>query len=336
MEENAKTTDFNDFKTDINQAVPKTLDHIIGQKQVIDTLRTSLKAYFNDRSTSGKSDLPYGPVLFVGPAGTGKSLVAEALHAELGNFHMIERIGETLRGNDDLYSILVEADENTTIFIDESQGISPANQHILLKALSEKRLCVPRSKSANVFHTIPLSNYLMILATTHEYHLQDALRNRVRIYCRFVHYCPEDMVEIVRQRATALKWKYESDEVLRLIAERAKGTPRLALNRNLAMCWSVTRSENRAEITVSDAHNAFKLLDIDHLGLDKLERTYLQALKGSGKSCLNTISSMLSLPPYTIQKVIEPYLFKQGLVNKDRACLRTLTDKGRDHLEKVE
>jgi len=182
-------------------------------------------------------------------------------------------------------------------------------------------------------HVISLGNFVMILATTHEYCLQEALRNRMRIYCRFTYYALEDLVGIVRQRARALGWQYESDEILYIVARRAKKTPRQALHVNLQMCWNVAKSHDRNIITLDDVHEAFYHLQIDALGLDSLDRSYLQVLYKNRTLPLNVLSSLLALPAPTLQKVVEPYLLKEGFILKDRASLRLLTARGRNHLE---
>lgn len=170
---------------DINQIKIKSLSDIQGQPHVIKTLKLHLEAYYNIRSNYENSDLVFGPVILTGPSGTGKTLVANAIDAELGNSRLIESNGVTINKKSELFSILLNADANTTIFIDEAQGMNSKSQHLLLTALSEKKLYVPSGIVSANSHIIPLSNFTMILATTHEYQLQEALRNRMRIYCRF-------------------------------------------------------------------------------------------------------------------------------------------------------
>ena len=143
----------------------------------------------------------------------------------------------------------------------------------------------------------------------------------------------EDLVEIVRQRAEALNWRYESDEVLRIVAQRAKKTPRLALHRNLQTCWNVTKSHNRDVITLEDVQEAFGHLQIDQLGLDALDRSYLEILLESGQTPLGVLSSKLSLPTLTLQRIVEPYLLKEGFITKGKSSLRVITQKGREHVE---
>lgn len=316
---------------DINQVKITSLSHIQGQPHVVKTLKLHLDAYFNIRSNYENSSLVFGPVILTGPSGTGKTLVAKAIHAELGNLRLIESNGVTINKKSELFSILLNADDNTTIFIDEAQGMNAKSQHILLTVLSEKKLYVPSGIVSANSHIIFLPNFTIILATTHEYQLQDALRNRMRIYCRFDYYSVEDLIEIVRQRVTALGWKYESDDVLKMIAQRAKKTPRLALNRNLQTCWHVTQSHERNTITLNDAKEAFSYLQIDGVGLDQLDCSYLNVLFECGKTSLGVLSSKLSLPGLTIQKIVEPYLLKEGLIIKDNS-IRIITSKGREHV----
>jgi len=321
--------------TDVSQVKITSLSHIQGQPQVIDQLEVLFRAHFNIRSTTGNPNVTFGPIMLCGPSGTGKTMVAKAIHAELGNLRLIETNGETLNNKLELFSILINADENTTILIDEAQGMNSKTQHILLTALSEGNLYVPARISSTYSRTIRLAKFTIVLATTHEYLLQEALRNRMRTYCRFVYYAVDDLTEIVRQRADALKWQYESDEIPRIIAQRAKGTPRLALNRNLQICWHVAKGGGRDVITLEDVDKAFDLLQIDELGLDQLDRSYLRILLECSRVSLGVLSSKLSLPALTVQRVVEPYLLKEAFITKDKSSVRLITEKGKEHIESI-
>ena len=320
-----------DIGTDVNQVQILSLSKIRGQKKVTDLLKVNLDAYFQSRQTGNTG--AFGPVLLCGYSGTGKTLVAKALHAELGNLNLIETNGEMLSSPTELISILLTANENTTIFIDECQGMNPRSQHVLLTAVSEKVIYIPQRASKNNKRVIPLENFTLVLATTHEYYLQDALRNRMRIYCRFEHYGLEDLVEIIRQRSLALKWDLQSEEVLIEIAKRSKKTPRIALNRNLQQCWNVASAKGKEVITMDDVNEAFRLIQIDELGLDELERNYLRILQQNGPTPLNCISSKLGgLPTQTIKTVLEPFLLQENLIQKNKYSHREITALGEEHI----
>ena len=154
----------------------------------------------------------------------------------------------------------------------------------------------------------------------------------MRIYGRFSYYNIEDLTNIVKQRADALRWLCESIEVLTEIAKRAKQTPRLALNRNLQMAWNVCSSNDRNVITMNDVFEAFRLLNICSLGLDSIEKAYLQELSNHKSMKLNVVASKIGLPRQTISSVIEPYLLRTELIEKIGSD-RAITIKGREHIE---
>ena len=318
--------------TDVNQVSITSLSRIRGQPQVVEHLQLHLSAHFNIAATTEGTRPPFGPVILCGPPGTGKTLVARAIHSEIGNLRFIETTGVTLNKKSELYSTLITADDETTILIDEAQGLNSEAQYVLLTALSARVVRVPGA-SSTYRYALPLAAFTMILATTHEYLLLEALRDRMRIHCRFDYYSVEDLVEIVRQRANALGWQYESDEVLQVIAQRAKAVPRQALHRNLQTCWEVARSQDRDVITMDDVREAFRHLQVDELGLDGMDRRYLAILAQHGSASLGALSAKLGLPSLTVQRVIEPYLIREDLITKDESSARIITDKGRRHVE---
>jgi Holliday junction DNA helicase RuvB len=308
------------------------LSHVRGQPHVVDLLGTQLKAYFNSRSDNSQRRPTLGPVILSGPPGTGKTMIAWVIHKELGNLKYIEKTGVILNQKQELYSILINADEHTTLFIDEAHGLKSDAQYILLTALSEHHVCIPSGFSSRIVNNIPLANFTMILATTEEYLLQDPLRSRMRICCQFEYYSKEDLAEIVRQEARIQGWQFQSNEIPMMIARRAKGTPRQALDRTLHMCWCEAKSEDRDVITLDDAYRAFTQLRIDEEGLDKRDRFYLEILLKQNLTPLSVISAKLGLPPQTIQRAVEPYLIQAGFVTKGRSSHRVITEKGLNHM----
>ena len=134
---------------------------------------------------------------------------------------------------------------------------------------------------------------------------------------------------MLRHRSRALAWEIE-EEILPLIAQRSRGTPRLAL-RLLQSSRRVTRAEGESKISAVHLERACGLEQIDHLGLGPIEQKYL-AILSEGPSRLNVIASMLGLPPKTVSQVTEPFLIRCGLVVKDDQGRRQLSAKGREHL----
>jgi len=323
------------YASDISQIRNVTLSDIIGQPQVISVLELNLQAFHSIRENSPTKPPQFGPVLFSGPSGTGKTMTAKATHNAIGNSKFIAVNGVTLSKKAEFFSAMMNADDDASVFIDEAQAIDKKTQQLLLTAISERKLYVPAGDFSAERYTISLANFALFLATTDEYCLIGALRNRMRFHCRFDYYQIPDLIEIVRKRSDALKWRYESEEVLEMIAKRAKGTPRLALESNLHHSWSQAVRNQRDVITVQDVHDAFRILQIDEEGLDQADRAYLEVLYHYGPSPLNLISSRLSKPESTVSRVLEPYLIRNDFVIKDKHSLRIITSKGKAHLEKT-
>ena len=321
--------------SDVNQIQNIKLSDIIGQPQVISVLELNLQAFSSIRKDSPEKPPQFGPVLFSGPSGTGKTMTAKATHNAIGNSKFIAVNGVTLSKKAEFFSTMINADDNTTVFIDEAQAIDKKTQQLLLTAISERKLNVPAGDFTAERYTILLANFALFLATTDEYCLIGALRNRMRFNCRFDYYQIIDLIEITRKRADALQWKYESEEVLEMIARRAKATPRLALESNLHHSWSQAVRNQRDTITVQDVHEAFRILQIDEEGLDQADRSYLDVLYHYGPTPLNLISSRLAKPESTVARVLEPYLIRNDFVIKDTHSLRIITSKGKTHLEKT-
>lgn len=322
------------IKSDINDIKMSSLDKLIGQKQVKQALEMNLHAYFKARARCNCEDIRYGPAMFAGSSGTGKTMVANMVHCELGNDFFLETNGAAINKANELYSVLLNADNNTTLLIDEAQAMNLKTQQILLTVISEKKIYLPTPAKQNC--TVELANFTLILATTDEYKLLPALLNRMRIYCHFELYSIDELAEIIVQRLDALKWQYNSSRVPEMIAQRSKGIPRIALNSYLQTCWNVALTNDHEAITVNDVIKAFELLQIDELGLNKKDICYLAILNEYGSSTLNVISSKMAESSYTVQKVIEPYLLREGFLIKSTNSTRKITQKGIGHITKIQ
>jgi Holliday junction DNA helicase RuvB len=151
----------------------------------------------------------------------------------------------------------------------------------------------------------------------------------MKLLLRFGFSTAEELTTLLRQRGQALRWQV-AEAVFPLIAQRSRGTPRLAL-RLLQACRRVCRAEGATAIALGHLERACGLEQIDALGLGPTEQQYLDLVR-AGASRLNVIASRLGLPARTVSQVTEPFLIRAGLVVKDDGGRRQLTALGRQHL----
>ena len=147
----------------------------------------------------------------------------------------------------------------------------------------------------------------------------------MRLVLRFEFYDNDELTTVLKHRARCLRWEVE-EQVLPLIAKRARGTPRLAL-RLLQACYRVCRSTGETSITREHLQRACSLEQVDELGLGPIEQRYV-AILVDGPKRLNVIASMIGLPSRTVSQVAEPFLIRAGLVSKRRPGA-TATDRRR-------
>lgn len=307
--------------SEVNEVKPSTLDGLVGQAGVVEQVRVALEAARAD-------DRPFDHALMVGPAGVGKTTLAHCVAREMGSA-LHEVLGQALETASDTNFFLLGAKDRDVLLIDEAALTPPDQQHALLLALDGRKIVLGGGRCGRSPQSIPLANFTLILATTHEHSIIGPLADRLKLICRFQFYSHREIVELLRQRCTALGWPVE-DGVLPQIAQRSRGVPRLAL-RLAQAAWRVARSEGEARITDEYLKRACLLEGIDHLGLGPVEQEYLRVV-GQGTNRLNMIASRLGLPARTISEVVESFLIRAGLVDKDEGSRRVLTQQGREHL----
>jgi Holliday junction DNA helicase RuvB len=321
----------NTIQMNVKDNEPTNLAHLIGMKSVTRQLDTAVRAYFNDRM-AGNNPKPEN-VIMTGPPGVGKTTCARVLHNMYGfsDEKFKEVIGANL-GLEELYQLLISADEDTTIYIDEAMSLSDRCQDILLKALDEQVLIIPNKKQSQRNAKIPLAGFLCIFSLTDEFKIASPLRQRFPIQCRFTFYDYASIRQIVFQRSIACGWKLESEEIPDAIAARSKQIPRLGL-RLLQGSWRVARSYDENTIRFSHVNEAIEQAGLDSIGCDQLEQSFLRLLYKANKPVrLNVIGSSLGLPPRTISSVVEDFLVRADLIER-LVEGRALTTKGRIHVE---
>lgn len=310
--------------TDINEARPSSVQHLIGQQSVKEQVLVALDSAQQDNRK-------FDHALLVGPPGMGKTAAAQIISAEMGT-DFLEILGQSLKGISDLNALFLEATDRAVVFIDEAHELDKSLQTALYLALDQRRVLLQGSRKGSTPVAIPIQDFTLLLASTDEYQLLQPLRDRMRLTLRFQFYPPEDLDKIARMRAAALGWEVDP-AVFTMIAQRSRGTPRLAL-RLLQAGRRVARAEASDVITVAHLERACALDGIDQMGLGPTEQQYLNILL-EGPTRLNMLASRLGLPTRTVAEVTEPFLIRSGLVVKDDLGKRQLSAEGRDHTQLV-
>jgi Holliday junction DNA helicase RuvB len=306
--------------TEVNDVAPSSIAHIIGQRSVVEQVKVGIDAAFQDQRRFDHS-------LLVGPPGMGKSALAGVIAQEMAtDFH--EVLGQSLITPGDLNGLLLKASAKAVVHIDEAHELPKQIQTALYLALDKRNVFINGGSSITA---IPVEDFTLLLSTTDEYNLLQPLRDRMRLVLRFDFYSVEELTKIVVHRIKGLGWDVH-ESLFPLIAQRSRGTPRLAL-RLLQSCRRVCRSTGENTITPEHLNRACVLEQIDELGLGPTEQGYLRLL-ADGPKRLNVLASSLGLPSRTISQVTEPFLVRAGLIIKDEQSRRQLTALGYEHAEK--
>lgn len=302
-------------------AQPTSISQLHGQRGVINQVLTALDAAQID----GKK---FDDALLVGPPGCGKSQTALAIAHEMAeDFH--EVLGQSLSSLADLNALLLQAKPRSVVHVDECHEVDKSIQTALYLAIDKRTLFVGGKGKAP--QGIPIADFTLLLSTTDEYCLLQPLRDRMKLTLRFQFYSNDELAKLTHYRALALGWDV-SEDVLPGIAQRGRGTPRIAL-RLLQSCRRVARSLGATTITQDHLTKACELEGIDDAGLGPTEQQYLGIL-ADGSSRLNVIASRIGLPTRTVSDVTESFLIRSGLIEKDDQGRRQLTALGREHLSK--
>jgi len=289
---------------------PQRLDEFVGQAAA----RANLKVFIEAAKTRGEA---LDHVLFVGPPGLGKTTLAQIMAKELGvNFRSTS--GPVIAKAGDLAALLTNLEERDVLFIDEIHRLSPAVEEILYPAMEDYQLDLiigegPAARSVK----IDLSRFTLVAATTRIGLLTTPLRDRFGIPVRLNFYTVPELEHIVKRGARLMDLPMGDDGAAE-IARRARGTPRIA-GRLLRRVRDFATMADAAIVDRRIADEALTRLEVDSLGLDQLDRRYLDLIAlnfGGGPVGIETIAAALSEPRDAIEDIVEPYLLQQGFIQR--------------------
>ena len=297
---------------------PKKLDEYVGQEKIREQLEIFIDA-------AKKRNEALDHVLLFGPPGLGKTTLANIIAKEMG-VNLRQTSGPVLEKTGDLAALLSNLEENDVLFIDEIHRLSPVIEEILYPAMEDYRLDImigegPSARSVK----LELPPFTLIGATTRAGMLTNPLRDRFGIVSRLEFYSRQELTKIVIRSAGLLEVEIDK-EGANEIANRSRGTPRIA-NRLLRRVRDFSEVKSEGKINKLIADDALKMLDVDLIGLDLMDRSFLLAIieKFSGGPVgLDNIAAAIGEEKETIEDVIEPYLIQQGyLMRTPRGRLAT-------------
>ena len=304
---------------------PATLDEFIGQEVIKKQLGTFLAA----ARARGE---PLEHVLLAGPPGLGKTSLAGIIAAEMGAALRVLS-GPAVDRKADMAAILTALESHDVLFIDEIHRLNRAIEELLYPAMEDGciDLVIGQGPGAQSIR-LDLKPFTLVGATTRTGLLTTPLRDRFGITHRLDYYTQPEVEQIVLRSARLLSVEIDAEGCTE-IARRSRGTPRVA-NRILRRVRDIAQVEHDGAITHDVARHALELLEVDELGLERIDRTILETIAvafGGRPVGVSTLAVAIGEEADTLEDVYEPYLLQRGLLQRTPRG-RVVTPAGYDHL----